>query len=148
VHPAESFPLYADNVVILRESRRVELAHEFLNYLLRPDVSAAIAQAVTSATPNAGARRLLPAANARGPDPLSHAGRPRAGNGRRTTLIARSCWAFPALPGRLEGSGVEDGVSRSQVAPAEGLWHRVSSHKSRHPACIMASSRRGKASSL
>lgn len=61
VHPAEGFALYADNVVILRESGRVELAHEFLNYLLRPEVSAAIAQAVTTATPNAAARRLLPA---------------------------------------------------------------------------------------
>jgi spermidine/putrescine transport system substrate-binding protein len=60
-HPAEGFALYADNVVILRESRRIELAHEFLNYLLRPEVSAAIAQSVTTATPNAGARRLLPA---------------------------------------------------------------------------------------
>jgi spermidine/putrescine transport system substrate-binding protein len=62
VHPAEGFALYADNVVILRESRRVELAHDFLNYLLRSDVSAAIAEAVTTATPNARARRLLPAA--------------------------------------------------------------------------------------
>jgi spermidine/putrescine transport system substrate-binding protein len=60
-HPAEGFALYADNVVILRESRRIELAHEFLNYLLRPEVSAAIAQSVTTATPNAAARLLLPA---------------------------------------------------------------------------------------
>lgn len=59
-HPAEGYPLYADNVVILRESKRPELAHEFLNYLLRPEVSARIAQAVTTATPNAAARALLP----------------------------------------------------------------------------------------
>ena len=49
-------------MVILRESRHVELAHEFVNYVLRPEVSASIAEAVTTATPNAGARRLLPAA--------------------------------------------------------------------------------------
>ncbi len=61
-HPIEGFPLYADNVVILQESRRVELAHHFLNYLLRPEVAAGIAQSVTTATPNAGARRLLPSA--------------------------------------------------------------------------------------
>ncbi len=61
-HPSEGFPLYADNVVILEESRRRELAHEFVNYLLRPEVSARIATAVTTATPNAAARRLLPAA--------------------------------------------------------------------------------------
>ena len=61
VHPAEGFALYADNMVILRESRRPELAHEFINYLLRPEVSARIAKSVTTATPNAAARRLLPA---------------------------------------------------------------------------------------
>ncbi|MBS1876280.1 MAG: spermidine/putrescine ABC transporter substrate-binding protein [Acidobacteria bacterium] len=59
-YPAEGFALYCDNVVILRESREPELAHRFLDYLLRPDVSAEIAQAVTTATPNAAARRLLP----------------------------------------------------------------------------------------
>ena len=61
VHPAEGFALYCDNMVILRESRRQELAHEFINYLLRPEVSARIAESVTTATPNAAARRLLPA---------------------------------------------------------------------------------------
>jgi spermidine/putrescine transport system substrate-binding protein len=62
VHPAEGFGLYCDNVVILRESREPELAHRFLNFLLRPEVSVRIAQAVTTATPNAAARLLLPAA--------------------------------------------------------------------------------------
>lgn len=60
-HPAEGYPLYADNVVILRESRRAGFAHQFIDYLLRPEVSARIAQAVTTATPNRAARRLLPA---------------------------------------------------------------------------------------
>jgi spermidine/putrescine transport system substrate-binding protein len=57
---AEGFPLYCDCAVILRESRRRELAHEFLNYLLRPAVSAAIAQSTLTATANAGGRALLP----------------------------------------------------------------------------------------
>lgn len=61
-HPAEGYPLYADNMVILRESGRQELAHQFINYLLRPEVAARIAQAATTATPNGAARRLLPAA--------------------------------------------------------------------------------------
>ncbi len=59
-HPAEGFPRYADNMVILEESDRQELAHDFLNYILRPDVGAQIAVSVTSATPNVEARRLLP----------------------------------------------------------------------------------------
>ncbi|MFX0146078.1 MAG: PotD/PotF family extracellular solute-binding protein, partial [Candidatus Hodarchaeota archaeon] len=59
-YPSEGFPLYADNAVILRESRRSELAHLFINYLLRPEVSAAVANATKTATANAGAWALLP----------------------------------------------------------------------------------------
>lgn len=62
VYPAEGFPLYADNAVILRESARAALAHEFLNYLLRPEVAAAIAREAETATANGAARLLLPAA--------------------------------------------------------------------------------------
>ena len=38
--PSEGFPRFADNVAILRESRRVEVAHRWINYLLRPQVAA------------------------------------------------------------------------------------------------------------
>lgn len=62
VYPREGFPLYVDCAVILRESRRVELAHRFINYLLRPRVSAAIVEATRTATANAAAQRLLPEA--------------------------------------------------------------------------------------
>lgn len=62
VLPAEGFSLYCDCAVILRESRRQRLAHDFLNYLLRPRVSAAIAGAAQTATANASARGLLPEA--------------------------------------------------------------------------------------
>lgn len=59
VYPAEGFALYADNAVILRESERRDLAHRFLNYLLRPEVAAAVVRATKTATCNAGARALL-----------------------------------------------------------------------------------------
>ena len=59
-YPAEGFPLYADNAVILRESRRQELAHRFIDYLLRPEVAAEAVEATKTATANAGARALLP----------------------------------------------------------------------------------------
>ena len=59
--PAEGFARYADTVAILRESRRVELAHQFIDYLLRPEVAAAIVQATQTATANAAALALLPA---------------------------------------------------------------------------------------
>jgi len=59
-HPAEGFPLYADVAVVLRESRRAELAHAFLSYLLRPEVAAGVVLATRTATCNGAARALLP----------------------------------------------------------------------------------------
>ena len=60
VYPAEGFARYADNAVILRESRRVDLAHRFIDFLLRPDVAAAIVNVSRTASANAAARALLP----------------------------------------------------------------------------------------
>jgi len=60
VFPAEGFPRYCDTVAILRESRRSELAHRFIDYLLRPGVAASIAAATQTATANGAALKLLP----------------------------------------------------------------------------------------
>jgi spermidine/putrescine transport system substrate-binding protein len=59
-YPSEGYPLYCDCAAILRESRRSELAHEFLDFLLRPEAAAANAKASDTATANGAARRLLP----------------------------------------------------------------------------------------
>ena len=61
VYPAEGFPMYSDCAVVLRESRRTDLAHRFIDYLLRPAVSASIVAAAKTATCNASARALLSA---------------------------------------------------------------------------------------
>jgi spermidine/putrescine transport system substrate-binding protein len=60
VFPQEGFARFADTVAILKESRRQEAAHRFIDYLLRPEVSAKIVAAVQTATANAGAQALLP----------------------------------------------------------------------------------------
>jgi spermidine/putrescine transport system substrate-binding protein len=60
VFPEEGFALYPDVSVILRESERQELAHEFLNYLLRPEVAAGIVKGARTACANGSARSLLP----------------------------------------------------------------------------------------
>jgi spermidine/putrescine-binding protein len=52
--------MYCDNAAILRESRHAEAAHEFLDYILRPKVSARIAIAAETATADSAARALLP----------------------------------------------------------------------------------------
>jgi spermidine/putrescine transport system substrate-binding protein len=61
VYPAEGFARFADNIAILRESRRVEAAHQWIDYLLRPRVAAAIVHATRTATCNGAAYALLPA---------------------------------------------------------------------------------------
>lgn len=60
VFPEEGFARFADNMAILRESRRRETAHQFINYLLRPDVSARIASAEQTATANRAGDRSDP----------------------------------------------------------------------------------------
>jgi spermidine/putrescine transport system substrate-binding protein len=60
--PEEGFALYADSACILNESKHADLAFEFLNYLLRPQVAAAICVEMRTATANAAARSVLPAA--------------------------------------------------------------------------------------
>jgi spermidine/putrescine transport system substrate-binding protein len=51
VHPAEGYSLYCDCVAILAESRRKELAHEFVNFLYRADIAAANSKASRAASP-------------------------------------------------------------------------------------------------
>ena len=58
--PSEGFPRYADNVAILRESGRIEAAHRFINYLLRPQVAAAIVETTRTAACNGAAQAFLP----------------------------------------------------------------------------------------
>jgi spermidine/putrescine transport system substrate-binding protein len=60
VHPKEGYLLYMDCLCVLRESRRSELAHQFINYLLRAKVSAAIATETWTASANAQTKPLLP----------------------------------------------------------------------------------------
>lgn len=61
-YPREGFPLYADCAVMLKESRRLDEAHRFIDFLLRSEVAAGIVHHSRTATANAAARRLLPAA--------------------------------------------------------------------------------------
>jgi spermidine/putrescine transport system substrate-binding protein len=56
VYPEEGYPLYCDCAVILRESSRYELAHDFLEFLLQPDVAAANVRAAETATANGAAQ--------------------------------------------------------------------------------------------
>jgi len=52
---------------VLKESGRIRLAHDFLNYLLRPEVSAGIVEATRTATANLAAQTILPEASRKNP---------------------------------------------------------------------------------
>jgi spermidine/putrescine-binding protein len=81
-YPAEGYPLYCDCAAILRESGRYELAHGFLDFLLRPNVAAANAKASDTATANGAAQALMPR------DPVLYP---------PDEIYARGIWP-PALP--------------------------------------------------
>jgi len=66
-YPQEGFPLYCDCAVVLRESERAQLAHQFLDYLLRPKVAAASADYTRVATANGAAKAFLPEATRNSP---------------------------------------------------------------------------------
>ncbi|MGC4049282.1 MAG: hypothetical protein QM757_07175 [Paludibaculum sp.] len=61
-YPREGYALYADCAALLRESGRADLAHRFLDYLLREDVAADIVTYSRTATANAAARARIPGA--------------------------------------------------------------------------------------
>lgn len=60
VYPTEGYAVYPDCAVVLRESKRPDLAHRFLDFLLRPEIAAANALAARTTTTNGGARTLFP----------------------------------------------------------------------------------------
>ncbi|MDZ7639779.1 MAG: spermidine/putrescine ABC transporter substrate-binding protein [Bryobacterales bacterium] len=66
-YPREGYLRYCDCAAILKESARSELAHEFLNYLLRPEVAAANAVAALTTPANGTARTRLPETMRRSP---------------------------------------------------------------------------------
>ncbi len=51
VHPKEGYSLYCDCVAILAESRRKDLAHDFLNFLYRSQIAAANCKASRASSP-------------------------------------------------------------------------------------------------
>lgn len=60
VYPPEGFSLWMDSLCIPKGATNIKEAHAFLNYLLRPDVAAAISTEMGYSTPNARAMDLIP----------------------------------------------------------------------------------------
>jgi len=66
--PAEGFALFADTAAVLARAGHKEAAYGWIDYLLRPEVSASIARATLFATPNARAVEMLDAGIRGNPD--------------------------------------------------------------------------------
>ncbi|HPN40491.1 MAG TPA: spermidine/putrescine ABC transporter substrate-binding protein [Candidatus Cloacimonadota bacterium] len=63
IFPQEGSSLWMDNMVILKSSKNKELAYQFINFLLRPEVAQRNADYVQYPTPNAAAFELLEASD-------------------------------------------------------------------------------------
>lgn len=59
VIPREGATLYVDNLAIPRTSRNVEAAHAFINFILRPEISARIANFTRGPSPIAQAKSMI-----------------------------------------------------------------------------------------
>ncbi|MBN2874537.1 MAG: extracellular solute-binding protein [Spirochaetales bacterium] len=57
--PKEGMPMYMDSLCILKGAKNVDQAYEFIDYILRPDVAARIADYLMLPSPNVPARALM-----------------------------------------------------------------------------------------
>jgi spermidine/putrescine transport system substrate-binding protein len=67
VLPAEGFHMFIDSLAIPKTSRNKEMAEEFINFILRPDISKMILDEFPYYSPNAEARKLLSEAERNNP---------------------------------------------------------------------------------
>jgi len=59
VLPKEGAHMFIDNLVIPKDAEHVDAAHQFIDYILRPDVSQKISEEFPYTNPNLEARKLL-----------------------------------------------------------------------------------------
>ncbi|WP_323750181.1 extracellular solute-binding protein [Marinobacter sp.] len=59
VYPAEGIIAWLDSFVIPKNAKNPEAAHEFISFVLKPEISALISEDIGYATPNLAARDLL-----------------------------------------------------------------------------------------
>ena len=57
--PEEGGPMYMDNMVILKDARNVELAHQFMNFIHEPEVYAKIMDYLETPSINVAARDFM-----------------------------------------------------------------------------------------
>ncbi|MEN6669443.1 extracellular solute-binding protein [Psychrobacter sp. B38] len=58
-YPTEGAILWMDNFVIPKNAKNVDAAHQFIDYLLRPEVAKIVSEEIGYASPNMAARELM-----------------------------------------------------------------------------------------
>lgn len=61
IYPKEGFTIGLDNLAIPHNAQHLAAAHQFINYILRPDIAAQLPAGTGHATPNSAAIKLMPA---------------------------------------------------------------------------------------
>ncbi len=59
VYPQEGIIAWLDTFVIPKNAKNPEAAHQFISFVLRPEISALISEEIGYATPNLAAREVL-----------------------------------------------------------------------------------------
>lgn len=57
--PREGMPMYLDSFCILKGARNIDAAYKFMDYMLRPDIAARVADYLMLPSPNVPARKLM-----------------------------------------------------------------------------------------
>ncbi|MBX9706135.1 MAG: spermidine/putrescine ABC transporter substrate-binding protein [Gammaproteobacteria bacterium] len=60
VYPKESFAVWMDNMVVMRNAPHLANAYKFINFILQPEITAEIAENTNYSTVNMAAKKLLP----------------------------------------------------------------------------------------
>ncbi len=60
IYPKEGFPIWVDNLVVIKNAPHLRNAYRLINFLLNPKINAEIADFTGYSTPNSAAYKLLP----------------------------------------------------------------------------------------
>ena len=102
IYPSEGAIFWVDNAVIPANAKSVSAAHQFLDFLMRPEIAAQIIQELGIAVPNKGAKALLP------------------------TEVAENQVLFPS-PELIEQGHFQDDLGDDVLAIYEDYWVKLRS---------------------
>jgi spermidine/putrescine transport system substrate-binding protein len=60
IYPKEGFPIWIDSFAILQNSKHLENAYKFINFMLRPEIAKQVTMTLGFTTANKSAIKLLP----------------------------------------------------------------------------------------